>query len=275
MYAYDFEYDGKMLSSFGFIICSFGDGDGVGKTETGSEITFITSPIQDGKRVVTGGTKYEKCLSTSFQICKDPSFFNRRSQKEMEISADEFRTLSRWLNRRKFLWFKANDWCDPDTDKPWVRASFTLNKIDVDRTTYGIELDMVTDSPFCYGDETVKTFEFENANDTVLFIDNNDEIGETYPELTITCGAAGTLTLSDDRTGCECTIENCVSGEVIHFSGDTKIIDSSSTTHDIANDFNYDYFRFGNTHDDRENIITASMPCTVEMKYRPIRKDTL
>ena len=53
------------------------------------------------------------------------------------------------------------------------------------------------------------------------------------------------------------------------------IVGTSISGHDIANDFNYDFFRIGNTANDRENEITASAPCTVYLKYRPILKDTL
>ena len=272
MYAVDFTYDNKKLSDFNFIVCKFDGKSDVEATDKGSEITFVTSPMQSGKRYVTGGTKYDECLSTSFQICKDPDFYD---QSEMRISSEEFRALSRWLNRRQYLWFKASDWCDPDEARPWVRASFTLTRLDIGNVTYGIELEMQTDSPFCYGDEVIKEYTFSNNSLSAKLIDENDEIGETFPSLKITCGQSGTLTIEDDRTGCSCSVANCISGEVIEFSGDTKIVTASNAMHDIANDFNYDYFCFGNTYNNRENIITVSMPCTMELRYRPIYKDTL
>ena len=272
MYAYDFEYDGKLLSEYGFMVCRFDEAGGPEAADAGSEITFVTAPMQAGKRFVAGGSKYDKCLTTTFQICKNPCDFNA---EEMEISADEFRALSRWLNRREFLWFHNYDWQEPEKIRPWVRASFSLAKIEIGGVTYGIELTMTTDSPFGYGEEIVEEFTFTQNKLSELLVDYNDEIGETYPALTITCGSAGTLTISDDRTDCECSVDNCISGEVISFSGDTQIITSSNALHDLANDFNYDFFRFGNTFDDRENTVTVNMPCTVELRYRPIWKDTL
>ena len=272
LYSVDFEYDGKKLSDFGYIICSFEQSSGPNVKDKGSEISFITSPIQSGLRFLNGGTKYEECLTTTFQICKDPSFFDTN---EMEVSAEDFRRLSRWLNRRKFLWFRASDWCDPEKARPWVRASFTLGRIDVGNVTYGIELEMVTDSPFTYGDEITKTFTFTSNSLTASFKDENDEIGEFFPALKITCGQSGDLTISNSKTGCECSVDNCITGEVIEFSGDTKIISTTSPTHDIANDFNYSFYSIGNTYSDRVNDMTVSIPCTVEMTYRPIYKDTL
>lgn len=274
MYAYNFEYDGILLSDFGYIICRFDGGGGIDTAETGSEITFEKASSQSGKRWYSAGTEYKNCLSTTFQICKNPEF---HSDEEMRITAEEFRTLSRWLNRREFLWFHSFDWCEPEVTRPWVRASFTLTKIDDAGETVGVELKMETDSPFGYGEEQIKTFEFTSGNLSQTFYDRSDEIGETYPELTVTCGDGGAWTLADDLTGCLCEVQNCTSGEVLHFSGDTLVLDTNSATHanTLANDFNYDFFRFGNTFDNRLNTFTATMPCTVEMRYRPILKDTI
>ena len=274
MYAYNFEDDGKLLSDFGFIICHFDDGGGLDTADSGSEITFETASSHSGKRYYEVGTEYKKCLSATFQICKDPRLYR---EDEAEISTEEFRRISRWLNRREYLWFHSFDWCDPEVSRPWVRASCTLSRIDYGHETVGIEVTLTTDSPFGYGDEIVKTLEFTSDNLTQTFVDQNDEIGDTYPELTVTCGAAGTWTLADDVTGCSCEVENCANGEVLHFSGDTMVIETESATHKntLANDFNYDYFRFGNTYDQRLNTFTATMPCTVELRYRPQLKDTI
>lgn len=274
LYAYNFEYDGQLLSDFGFVMCSFGTSSGTESGSTGSEISFSTAPVQLGKRFYKTGAQYKNCLSTSFQICKDPDLY---FGNDAIITEEDFRRLSRWLNRTEYLWFHAFDWCTPEVTLPWFRASFTLTRINIDSETVGVELKMTTDSPFGYGDLITKTFTFEAANDEVALRDLNDEIGDTYPEVTITCGAAGTLTLEDDITGCSFEVENCVSNEVIHLSGETMVIETDSVTHmaTLANDFNYDFFRFGNTYDNRENTITASMPCTVEIKYRPIIKSSL
>lgn len=273
MYAYNFEYDGKLLSDFGFVICHFDQNSGVSTADKGSEITFDLASARSGKRQFAVGTEYSKPLSTTFQICKDPDGQDRTEA----ITAEEFRMLSRWLNRREFLWFHAYDWCEPEVSRPWVRASFNLTRIDVGGETVGVELEMITDSPFGYGDEIIKVFDFTSDELEQNFYDRNDEIGDCYPELTVTCGASGTWTLADDVTGCSCEVENCTNGEVLHFSGDTMIIDTSSVTHanTLANDFNYDFFRFGNTADNRVNTFTATMPCTVELRYRPILKDTI
>ena len=98
MYAYDFEYDGKRLSDFGMIVCNFSSGNGASNADKGSEITFNTVPAEYGKRFFVAGLQYENCLSTSFQICKNPDSFR---ENELIITNEEFRELSRWLNRKK------------------------------------------------------------------------------------------------------------------------------------------------------------------------------
>lgn len=272
MYAYDFEYDGKLLSDFGMIVADFSGSSGAGNGAAGSEISFNLVPAGYGRRFFVAGLQYENCLSTAFQICKNPESFR---EEDMVITNDEFRALSRWLNRKKFLWFRSFDRCEPEKVKPWFRASFTLTRIESGRETLGVELKMTTDAPFGYGDEKEVTLSFTAGNLTKTLIDESDEIGEIFPYMEIHPASAGNITLSNSLTGCETTVKNCVSNEVITMSGDSLIVHTSNTNHDLANDFNYDFFRIGNTRDERENVITASAPCTVLLRYRPVLKDTL
>ena len=272
MYAYDFEYDGKLLSDFGMIVCNFNSGGGVSNGDTGSEISFNLVPAGYGKRYFVSGLQYENCLSTAFQICKNPETY---PENGMVISNEEFRALSRWLNRKKFLWFRSFDRCEPEKEKPWFRASFTLTRIESGRDTIGIELKMITDAPFGYGDEEEIALNFTTGDLTKTVIDRSDEDGEIYPFTQITCSQAGDITLSNTLTGCETEIKDCLSGEVITISGESMIISTSNTNHVLANDFNYDFFRIGNTMNNRNNVITASAPCSVIIRYRPILKDTL
>ena len=74
---------------------------------------------------------------------------------------------------------------------------------------------MTTDAPFGYGAEETEELSFTSNSLTKTFDDQNDEIGDTYPEMTITCGSSGKLTLADDVTGCSMEVDNCVSGEVL------------------------------------------------------------
>lgn len=178
------------------------------------------------------------------------------------------------MNRRTFCKFIPIDSSDCDLDYIAFYASFNLAKIYIGGKICGIELEMETNSPFGFGEEITKNFTFTSERLSRSFLDLSDDVGFIYPKVTIVCNEDGDLHLSSDLGRCESVIKNCTSGEIIMMSGDTQIITSSRADHDIANDFNYDYFRVGNTIDERKNIITASIPCSVTIEYEPILKDT-
>lgn len=271
MYACDFEYDGKYLSDFGYILGRAGSDGGVSSDAKGSEISFITASTHDGKRFGNVGSKFENCLKATFHICKNPAIFG---DDLMEITRDEFRDMNRWLNRREFLRFRAINPDEGEFPQPFFYASFNLAKDDVDGKTFSIELNMQTNAPFGYDAEKWETFQI-GTNGVRTFHDMSDEPGNTYPQMLITCKAAGTLRLRNSMTGCDTVIENCADGEVISFSGDSMIISSSVASHDIANDFNYNFFSIGNTYASRENVITSTLACRIELGYEPIRKDAI
>jgi len=223
IYAIDFEYDGRRLSEFGFIICSFDESGGAKTAEKGTEITFSTAPIDLGQRHAITGARYDTRLSTAFQICKNPELYEGN---EMNITNEEFRELSRWLNRRTFLWFHAYDECEPDVILPWFRATFTLRRINIAASTIGIQLDMQTDAPWGYGEAVEEHFYFTSDNMTNIIEDKNEEVGIMLPEITITCNDVGELRLSNELTGCSFRVKNCVAGEVITQYGDARIIES-------------------------------------------------
>lgn len=90
----------------------------------------------------------------------------------------------------------------------------------------------------------------------------------------ITCNANGDLSIYNELENCTMVIKNCSVGEVISIDGESQTIKTSSDSHDICNDFNYEFFRIGNTIDNRSNRISVSKPCQVVIKYTPIIKDT-
>ena len=223
IYAIDFEYDGRRLSEFDFIICSFDENGGARTAEKGTEVTFSTAPIGLGQRHAVTGTRFDTRLSTSFQICKDPEKYN---EAEMYITNEEFRELSRWLNRRKFLWFHACDDCEPEIQYPWFRATFSLKRINTGPMTVGIQLDMQTDAPWGYGEEIEEHFVFTPDNMVNIIEDKNEEVGTIWPDMIITCNDDGDLTLTNELTGCVFRIRNCTKNEVVTQYGDIRIIES-------------------------------------------------
>lgn len=267
MNAIDFEYDGQYLSDYGYIICDFNGSYGVDTISAGSELTFNTVQRYGGKLHSLTSTKYDKCITVTFDICKDPDQY-----EDMQINGDEFRDLMRWLNRREFLPFQIHD-SELEYETCYFNASFNIEKIKVNEKTYGLRLSMETDKPFGYGMERKIKMTFSNPDAYQILSDTSDEIGNIYPFLKITCKENGDLQLYNESCGCTTLIKNCTSGEVITIDGDTQIISSTYTTHKVYEDFNYDFFKIGNTFNNRKNKIYASKSCDVEISYKPIIKD--
>lgn len=269
MRSLDFEYDGLYLSDFGFIVCDFNSSSSISEVSAGSNITFVKTARQHGAKHSLVYTKYNECMTATFDICKDPCLHN----EDMEITADEFRDIMRWLNRKEFLLFHvlADEGAIGDVETCYHNASFNVSKLEFNGRLYGIRLKMETDTPFAHGREFVYKWSTDQKKSKQI-MDMSDEIGFVYPKLVITCKEDCDLTITNESEGCVSEIKNCKSGEVITMHGNTNIITTSYAGHDISDDFNYEFFRFGNTATRRENIITASHNCDIEMRYSPIIK---
>lgn len=267
MRATDFVYDGYSLSDYGFMIGKIDSSNGTETFDVGSQITFNTTPQHNGKYVALTNVQYDSCVTCTFQICKIPC-----NVQDMEITFAEFRDLMRWLNRKEFLPF---NFCIETGDIVYFDASFNVKKITVGGILYGLELTMETNRPFGYGDKIVHTLKFSNASQTIEIEDASDEIGYIYPDMKITCSSSGDLSIKNAEQNCTMLVKNCESGEVITISGNAQFITTSSTTHKIANDFNYQFMKIGNTFTNRKNTLSVSSPCSIELSYNPIIKDLM
>lgn len=271
MYATNFEYDNQCLSDYGFIVCDFDYSDGAVTADTGSKITFSKVSRNSGKTYSLTGTQYEDCVTASFDICKNPEIYD--NYEDREISNNEYRNLMRWLNRRGFFKFKVFDFYSYERESCYYNASFNIEKIKIAEKLYGLRLTMESSEPFGYGSERLFQLNFSSNSLSRTLMDTSDEIGCTYPDMIITCKQSGDLTISNESVNCTMTIKNCSNNEAITINGKERIITSSLTSHDICNDFNYEFFKIGNTINNRKNIITVSAPCSITIKYFPIIKD--
>ena len=268
MYALDFEYDGQRLSDHGFVICNFGGGTSNFDTvSAGSKITFNKVSRNRGAVYSLTGTKYEECITTTFTICKDPT-----SNDDLLINGAECRTLMRWLNRREFLRFCFLD--DQERETYYYNASFNVNKIMVNRELFGLELTMEADRPFALGPTVKESWTVSNTALPYILNDVCDEVGSICPTVKITCLEAGTMTLHNSMGDVTTVIKNCTQNEVITIHGDTQIIETSMNSHKLYRDFNFEFFRIGNTIGSRSNSITASIKCNIELSYDPIIKNS-
>ena len=132
---------------------------------------------------------------------------------------------------------------------------------------------MQTNKPFGYGQEQRVILNISDTQKTYSFNDVSDEVGYIYPNMVIRINENGTLTLHNEMENCTMEIKNCIVGEVITIDGENQIITSTLNSHHIYDDFNFEFFRIGNTVNNRRNRITCSLPCKLEIKYSPIIKD--
>lgn len=260
----DFEYDGLLLSDFGCIMCSF-DSTGLETVTNGSNITFNTSPVLKGSKHVLTDMKYEECLTTTFEICKNPC--NYVEQSDAYFNIEEITAIARWLNRKEFLKFKL---IKEGYENIYFEGSFNVNRKMLGDDCVGMELTMTTNRPFALYETIKKTFKATTSSHVEIFKDISDEIGFIYPDVEITCNANGNLTIHNSIENRDTVIKNCVAGEVITMK--YPVISSSIPTHKIQNDFNYNFFRVANTYRERGNKITFSLPCTMKISYNPVRK---
>lgn len=261
MKAYDFEYAGIRLSDRGFIICSFGE-KGLETISDGSQISFNTVSTLGGSKHELTSTAYEDCLETTIQICKTPC-----NNNIMELSDTEYRQLKKWLSRKKFLKFKILSESFIDL---YFEAMFNVSRIEIDGRLYGLELEVKTNRPYALKD--LQTINIKNLKQDGKHSINDisHEEGYIYPHTEIIITQSGNLNIYNAIEDRNTYIANCVAGEVITM--DYPVIQSSISSHNIQNDFNWNFFRVANTYDNSRNDLTISLPCTIKLKYSPIVK---
>ncbi len=261
MKAYDFEFDGRCLREFGMVICNF-DSKGLNTVSNGSVIKFNTVSTRGGSKHDLISTEYDECLETTIQICK-----NYCSSDVKEITPVEFRQLTKWLSRKKFLKFKILE--DAYIDL-YFEASFNINRIEFDGTLYGLELEIVTNRPFALKEPRTVVIKNLLQNGKYSLNDTSHEEGYIYPYTEIVINESGDLNIYNAIENRNTFIANCVAGEIITM--DYPVIKSSVSSHNIQNDFNWDFFRVANTYMNSRNDLTISIPCTIKVKYSPVVK---
>ena len=126
MKALDFEYDGYLLSDFGFMICSFGD-KGLETISNGSKISFNTTPIFNGSKSLLTQVSYDENIECNFAICKNPCV--TASGDVEPITATEESQIMRWLNRKRFLKFRV---LQDGYEDIYFNGSFNIDKYVLD-----------------------------------------------------------------------------------------------------------------------------------------------
>lgn len=262
IHAVDFEYDGIRLRDLGYTICFF-DGGGIQTASNGAQITFNNITTKYGERWLLANTEYTECLEATFSICKIPCMNN----EEINISLIELRHLMRWLNRRDYrkLKFIGNGY-----ENIYFMASFNVSKIEFGTGVVGLELTMQTNAPYAFHEPKKLYLESDVSNWEVGILNTSDDETYLYPEMEITITENGTLTIQNDMDENIMEIKNCTANEIITINYPN--ISSSLPSHEIQNDFNWQFLRLAKTFQTGQNHLSISIPCKIKITYMPIVK---
>ena len=264
MKAFDFEYNGKFLSDYGFTICNFGN-KGLETISNGSKISFNTTPMFNGSKHLLTHSQYDECLEANFSICKDSC--KTLSGDVEPISLEEQSFIMRWLNRKSFKKFKLLQDGYEDT---YFNGSFNIDKYVLDGNVYGFELTFTSDRPYAIYDSIIYNFTISTENGNYVINDISDEIGHIYAKMKIKCLSSGNLIINNSIENRDTVIKNCTQNEIITL--DYPIIESTLISHKLQNDFNFNFVRIANTYENTLNKLTFSLPCEVQLSYNPIKK---
>lgn len=268
MRVYDFEFNGINLSDFDMILCNFGD-KGLDTVSNGSIATFNTVPSLGGSKHNLISTEYEDCLETTVQICKTPCGGNN-----MEISSATFRELTKWLCRKQFLKFKFLSEAYIDI---YYEVKIDVSRIELDNKLVGLELNIVSNRPFALKEPKTIIINNKEENGKHSINDSSYEEGYIYPYTEITIGdieGLADLRIYNAIEDRETYIANCIANEVIimDYPIIKSTVPSDAPSHNIQDDFNWNFFRVANTFRNSRNDLTISIPCVIKIKYSPIVK---
>lgn len=280
MYATNFEYDGKQLSDYGMMLCSF-DSPGPETLSSGADLTFQTAKSVGSDKIKIYGTDYSEGYTAVFQICRIPC----AARPKIYLTPGEISALQRWLCRKDgYHPFKLLQ--DDFRDIYW-NAVFSCKQIELKGETAGLELTMYTDSPYAY--LAARDIRCSLApGESFSLYDLSDETGFQYPTVTIVCGSSGNadgqgqIILQNSMDSKRKTILNHLhANEIITLDGENKLISSNLSRTDLSRSFNYCFPRIFNRiekgMDIRENVFTLSdtenaLPCSITFRYSPIVK---
>lgn len=268
MFMTDFEYNGEKLSDYGLMPC-FLDNSPESSIDVGNSLTINQVKAPSAIEYISVGYTYDDVLTKSFQTCR----VNCTSSNLVYITDTEINNIMRWLNRKGFYKFKpiydGGEFADV-----YFKGTFNVKPIISALGIIGLDLEFTANASYGFIEATTYTHEFTSTTDTFTITDESDEVGHIYCTATITCLEDGDLKIANTNdTNNQVVINGCTAGEVITMNGAQKIISSSLNAHtSLPNDFNYNYLRINNTYENRVNVFTSSIKCTVTLEYSPIRK---
>lgn len=255
MYAKDFIFDGKSCDEFNLMLCNFDNGNSDGDMGANIEFTTTSNPICGKWRKLS--SKDTKPLEFQISVCKKDGTY---------IDEYEEQAIRRWLFRRDE--YKKFQFVQDGYEQVWFNAYATSGELKkCGGQIIGITINWKCDASHGYG-ELYKNEIGENS--MLEFFDQSDEVGSVYVYAEINVIKDGIITIYNSIEDREFKIRNCTAGEKIIQDNNLLQLSSSIESHNIYNDFNFNFFRVANTYQSRKNQIITN-GCSVKFSYYPIK----
>jgi len=267
----DFQYDDKLASDFGLTVVTFDSSSGGSETvSTGSNLTFNSIQAAGQDEFENFGATYSEAYSCNFQLCKidncTPAIITPEEYGEINRSqSTSLAELKVTLCDALLLLLESNE---NNYENIRYFGSFNIQAIKIRNEIYGIDCTFTSNAPYAFSDEIVYYFSGKSFN----IYDDSDEIGEIYPYIEITCNTSGNLTISNSLDDEILEILNCSENETIIIDNKHKIIRSNNESHNITDDFNYNYLKIINTYENRQNDYTSSLDVNMIIKFSSRKK---
>lgn len=264
----DFEYDGRMLSDFGCIVCSINSNSGDYEIDIGCDITFTEIKNNNTFRRSKTSSTYEKVYTATFDIMK----YDCNSRSDEYMTSLEAREIIKWLNSEDYYRLRMINNI-ADESNVYYYGSFNVKQIMIGGNILGLTLTFISNAPFGFSDMIENKMMFLNEADVATIIGDSDRYGIVYPRVEIKCFADGDLKINNEATGSILEIRKCTNGEKIVVDGEYGIIYSNKRNDaTIANEFEYEYLDILIDKLGTNNRYSSTLPCEVTINYLPVRK---
>ena len=299
MYAESFEFNGIDSKDANIYIMGFESFNDDGVASIGDNISFTTTKAANSDRLNFHGYTREECLTTTFQIGKNPCELN-----DPEFTREELAFIKNWLERKDgyhFLRFFQEGYEDTyfycQNHIEWIRVQGKI---------VGADVSVTCNAPYGYSGIQGIDVVVPDGGSFIVYNDSDEQGGLEIDQIEIGISSESTCNITIENNlenyyslnrPYKCTINNCNPGEHIVISGLNHTITTSDshqarhTDGNISSDFNFHYPRLINistnlplinyipsnnnypTYDEnRINKFTVTgAKCNINFAYRTIR----
>ena len=295
----DFSFDGATLSSKGYMLCSFDNNNDETVVVSGMDYTEIKAPLSDASHKVAHS--YPENYTKTLHICRkyaccgdeEHGYHMCADQADTLLSDREISAITRWLCRKDYKWFNwIYDTEAENLDTVYYLTRCKVSKVIIGGECHGLEITLITNSPYGYSAErTVTDYRLTNNNTINIGPDvaGNDEEGYIYPywEFYFLEDGDWTFTNETDWDGTGqfpdynrvTSIANVTAFERITIAGGDVLQLTAKDRYDapahesLYRDFNFNFPRICCTYATSNNKFRSRGPAVrVTYKYRSIRK---